>query len=444
MTAATQNSMVEELMSGYQTKVAEIQSRSSKVEEEILKQMSEVEERMETAATKEEVEESNIMMTILTDKLQDVRNRDRKEEKDFAESVFCLNGIINSMGNEYEEMTKLNAEEQAIIDKAKAVLSRAKQAHQKALEELETAKAAIFFRSGKIKTAEKEVGLCQTAIKRAEQGIIDAETRAKQMARKRLLSATMEQSLQEFQLQVSQTVEIMQKRMEEIHGQVEIVGARLKQSQITKEAAAEALTKLRQKMEDTEKELQQQESLLDTFVNGTPEYTSQETRISNIRNEVEVIRGLHNNSFILYQSKEKFVTELEIHLRSQTKLRDNQRMWITALRSDTEERVVTFRSRLEAMKAMSDMDIAKNLDKVGAKFDQSNATYMATAGAVAEDMRMDKVEDHPERQRMMDEVKRAQLKAVQEIRRREAKSLEDFEKKYNIDPMKSSFFEDVA
>src|SRR5262249_39586066 len=142
----------------------------------------------------------------------------------------------------------------------------------------------------------------------------------------------------------------------------------------------------------------------------------------------------------LFQSKEKFAAELEVHERTQQKLRDNQQMWITSLRSDTEERVVTFRSRLEAQKAVSDQDVAKNLDELGAEADQRNLEFMAAAGAAPDRLRMEKIEKHPKRLQDVAAVQAAQAEAVAAIRTREAKMIQYFKEKYGIDPTRSSFF----
>ena len=115
-------------------------------------------------------------------------------------------------------------------------------------------------------------------------------------------------------------------------------------------------------------------------------------------------------------------------------------MWITSLRSDTEERVVTFRSRLEAMKAASDQDVAKNLDALGAEADRRNAQYMATVGAASDRLRMEKVESHPKRIAEIAAIAAAQAEAIQQIRVREKAAIDHFKQLYGIDPTESSFF----
>src|SRR5262249_54844094 len=162
-----------------------------------------------------------------------------------------------------------------------------------------------------------------------------------------------------------------------------------------KEQAARALEKLDGDLNQQEAALKREEEILPTLENGTEAHAEQTAKISSLRAKVEEIRGRRNTAFVLFQSKEKFAAELEVHERTQQKLRDNQRMWITSLKSDTEERVVTFRSRLEAQKAVSDQDVAKNLDDLGAEADQRNIEFMAAAGAASDRLRMPKIENDP-------------------------------------------------
>ena len=122
------------------------------------------------------------------------------------------------------------------------------------------------------------------------------------------------------------------------------------------------------------------------------------------------------------------------------KLRDNQDAWITLLRSDTEERLTTFRSRLEAMKAMSDQEAAEKLDSLGTSLDKSNVDFMAKVGSASDRRRMDMVESQPDRIKRIEEARAAQAEAQAAIREREKAALDEFRERYGLDPLDSSFF----
>jgi len=287
---------------------------------------------------------------------------------------------------------------------------------------------------------DRAIEAAKQAIESANQRIVDAKAEVKQMVRQRLLHADIESSLQTFMKMVYDTVEIMRKRMEAINQQVTVVGQRKKAAFDIKEKAAQALEILDKQLGDGEVSLSNEEEVLASLTNGSPEYATQTTKISALRAQVEEIRGRRNTALVLYQSKERFAKELEIHEKAQIKLRDNQRAWITLLNSDTEERVITFKSKLEAMKAMSDQDIAVNLTGVGVQIDQTNAAYMAGVGAASDSYAMEMLEGQPDRVRRLAEIQAAQAEASAKIRDRFAVVLKEFRESYGIDPLDDSFF----
>lgn len=373
-------------------------------------------------------QERSTRMRVLETNLVELRKDAAQEEEDLAQAVFGLNALLESMGEDYSNLGQPSEAEQGMVGDAQARLATA----ETALEEAD--EVWFQFRRDNAKAE------AQTQIDSAKLELEQAKKEAARSARQRLLKADMEQSLQEFMLRVEKTTDIMQTRMGQLDQQLEIVANRKSEAFSIKEQAAETLQKLDEELTREQDSLAREEELLNALENGSPDHARQTQTISNLRADVEELRGRRNTALILFQSKEKFAAELEIHEKTQMKLRDNQRMWITSLRSDTEERVITFKSRLEAMKAAADQDIAKEMDDLGSAVDQSNAEYMAAVGAASDRLRMDKIEDHPERIAKMMEVQAAQAEALQRIIEREGQELEKFRKMYGIDPTKSSFF----
>ena len=401
-------------------------SRLEEKSPDYLGQMNDLQKKIDQATEIKDEKKRDIRMKVLEAELSKLREAVKQEEVDLAQAVFGLNAMIEQMGAEYDVLQKLSTAEQSLIDSSRRELEAAKELRARA-------ERKWFFRQSAIQKAE-------AGINTSEQKVSQAEVEAKRLMRQRLLKANMEESLQQFMYRVEKTVEIMEHRVETVVSELQNVASRKQEAFKTKEQAAKAIEVLDQKLNDSEAELKREEDMLDTLINGTPEHSQQTQKVSDLRAKVEDTRGRRNIALILFQSKEKFTAELEIHERSQMKLRDNLKMWITALKSDTEERLVTFRSRLEAMKAVSDQDIAKQLDDVGQEIDQRNAEYMAEVGAASDKLRMDRIEAHPERFAEMIKVQEAQAEAVQKIRIREAKAIEEFKKRYGIDPTKSSFF----
>ena len=421
----TTSDTLKNLLKDTEQAVATIESRSGKSAEFEL-QLADIQKKFEEADKISDKKERDIRIRVLQTSLEELRKDAAQEEKDLAQAVFGLNAMIESMGDEYASLNEFSKEEQSLIDSAKNALEEAKV--KRALAERKW-----FFRAKAIEKADK-------AIKDSEEGLKQAQIEARKMARNRLLNADMEQSLQNFMVKVEKTIQIMSRRMQEIEGQLKAVSVRKNVAFKVKEDAANALQKLDEVLNSQEADLKREEELVATMINGSPEHAAQTAKVSDLRAAVEKTRGERNTAFVLFQSKEKFAAELEIHERTQMKLRDNQRMWITCLKSDTEERLVTFKSRLEAMKAASDQNIAKTLDDLGAEADKRNAEYMATVGAASDRLRMDKIEKHPERVAEMAKAAASQAEAIQSIRVRESAAIEEFKKQYGIDPTKSSFF----
>jgi hypothetical protein len=388
-----------------------------------------IEAKYDEASKIKDQKERDLRIQILDADFRNLREAARQEEQDLAQAVFGLNAILEGMGQDYVQLGKMSSEEENLIKQAETKLEREK------LERLQAEQTwnILGRRDRAVKQAETE-------LREAEQGVQEAQTEARRRARQRLMSASMEQSLQDFMHRVSKTIQIMETRMVEIDKQLKSVAQRKTAAFDVKQKAAEALERLDEELNVSESDLKREEEALQTMINGTKEHADQTETVSNLRAKVEELRGRRNTAFVLFQSKEKFAAELEIHEKTQMKLRDNQRMWITSLKSDTEERIVTFRSRLEAMKAMADQDVAKQLDDLGAAVDQSNAEYMARAGSASDRVRMEKIEAHPERVAKIAQVQANQAEAIQQIRIRERDAIEKFKKQYGIDPTKSSFF----
>ena len=427
----TQKSMLDadqllnQLTGATEQAVEDIEAREQAVVD-MTQRFSELETEMDDAAKIRDERERDLRIKVLTADLGELRIDAEKEAEDLAQAVFGLNAMLESMGTEYAKLNELNREEKALLGRNELRLERAR-------KDLDSAEQRRFFKRRALADAKSELTF-------AEQALKDATTEARRTARQRLLKADIEASLQEFMLRVEKTIQIMEHRKAVIEQQLAAVSIKKLDAFKVKEQAARALEKLDQDLSTSEEQLRVEEDQFEALENGSADHAEQTQKISLLRAEVEDLRGRRNTALVLFQSKEKFAAELEVHERTQMKLRDNQRMWITALRSDTEERVVTFRSRLEAMKAMADQEIAKQLDDLGADVDQRNVEYMARSGAVSDELRMKRMEKHPQRVAEIAAARAAQAEAIQRIRQRERKLIEQFKEQYGLDPTTSSFF----
>ena len=405
--------------------VSRIDARTSDGQD-IGTQMDQVQKEIEEVAKIKDEQRRAVRMRVLTTNLEQLRADASKEEEDLAKAVFGLNAIIEKLGAAYNKMGELNSEEKQLIQLAETRLADAKR-------ELEEAGQKWFFKAAAITATKSEV-------ERAELAVSDSKSEANSRARKRLLSASFEESLQELQLRTSKAIKILEGRRAELENQLNVVGIRKITAFQVKEEAAQALNNLDQQLNDKEAELKNEEERLPGLENGSPEHAAQTAKISALKKAVEDLRGKRNAALVLFQSKEKFSKELETHEQVHQRLKDNVVMWITSLRSDTEERVVTFRSRLEAQKGLSDVNVAQELDKVTSAVDQRNLEFMVAAAGAADRLRMEKLEKHPERIKDVEAAKAAFAENIALIRKREEAMVEYFRKNYGIDPTESSFF----
>ena len=381
---------------------------------------------LDEAAKIENDEERRVRMRVLTTSLEEIRSRMPQDEKDLATAVFSLNGYLEGLGKEYKALGERNVGEQAIVDTAKQAVVDAEAAFT-------DAKASRFFRGTKVRNAEE-------ALATAKAGVSAAEAQADQLARTRLRSADTEQSLQVFQVYAQKIKTIIQERRKAVEAMIGVVTARKDAAFAIKAQAATALEKFDADLTRLEAELQGAEEKLSSLENGSSDHSAQSQIVSDLRVSVQEIGGRRNTAFAMFQSKETYCEEHEIHLISQRKMYDNLTLWMTVIQSDTEERVVTFRSWVEARKAASDQDAAQKIDKIGKEIDRQATEDMAAFGAASDRLRMERIKDHPKRMRDVARVQAAQAEATAQIRLEMGEAIAAFKEKYGIDPTASSFF----
>jgi hypothetical protein len=371
-------------------------------------------------------------LQILESNLEQLRADAAQEERDLAGAVFGLNAQIEGLGGEYSSLNELSPAEKSLIESAEQELAEAK-------AELEVAKGkwAIFG------IRARAVARANARIVAATPRVAEAQAEAKRRQRARLLSADMGASLQEIQLRASKTVQIMKRRHEDIKKQlVAVTAEKMRLLDVMKKASG-LVEKFDELIATKEGETREAEAKLSTLENGTAEHAEQNKLVSRLKAELEELIGGRNVALVSHQESDKFSKALEVDERTHIRLRDNLLMWITALEKDTEARVVTFNSRLEAMKASADQDIAKNIDTLGAATDKSNVTAMAAMGAASDRARVARFKEMPQRIRDIEKIAELQIEARGVVEREMHGLIEEWRGRYGIDPLATSFFTDA-
>jgi hypothetical protein len=390
-------------------------------------QMDKMEVGIQEAMEQKDKRQRQAKMAIIEGNASKLRQAVLQEEQDLAVAMVGLKEMMESIGLDYTALTEPSADELAIVTRAEAAIRQAE------FGQIEAGKS--WWRKG------VKIARAQQLLDYALSNLETAKTESQRLARSRLMNATLDRSLQHFTTQVARVVDIMTKRQAAIEVQLGKVAARRQQALTMKQQAAAKLTELDTKLNDEmEPKLQLALQELEGLTNGSAEYVAKESEVSQLRNEVENVRGSRNTALALYNSKERFANELQIHETAQRKLRDNQRIWIAVLKSDTQERLVTFASRLEAMKGMSDQQVAKGMDEIGTEIDGRNAETMARVGATSDKVRQEMFEAQPARVKRILSAMGAQQEAIAQMREREQAAMAEYHRRYGVDPKAESFF----
>ncbi len=404
---------------------AAVDRLTSSVGVSLIEQVNQLETQF-TEAGKLEGPQRDTRMQVLQATFAQVRAGFASDEKDLAQVVFGINALFEQLGEEYSKLQEPSAEEQAVMARAKEVLEAARAAAQSPSGGL----FGLFAKSNKAK-ADQALAEAEVAFKVAE----------KEVARKvrdRLMTASFEHSLQEYMLRVRKVIDLMRQRQKITEGEVKAVATRRAEAAKLQQAAAEALERIEAELQSAEQAQFAKEEEIKGLLNGSTERTVAETQLADLKAQTENLRGNRNIAMGVFQSKERFASELQVHEQAQIKLRDNQRLWIAVLQSDTEERVVTIKSRLEAQKALADQDVASELNAAGREIDKRNTLRMAEIGVASDNHALAMMESSPEALRQLEEIRAAQVEAQGKVRDRYQDLVEEFRNRYGIDPTQTS------
>ena len=170
-----------------------------------------LEQQMEEATKIDDAEERDLRMGVLKADFEVLRNELQQETEDLSQAVFGLNSLMNEMGQEYEDLMDPNESELQVVKKAKAAVSSA----ESKIRNIEDAAAWKFL----ITSRPKALREAREGLQRATAGVETANLQVKQMARERLMKASIEESLQQFMFKVEKTIGIMEMRRKEVQKQ---------------------------------------------------------------------------------------------------------------------------------------------------------------------------------------------------------------------------------
>lgn len=411
---------------GSKDKVDELKAKIEKKKSvDILSKLDEIEDKIETAAHDNKSQEE-IVGNIIDSNFETLNSDVKESEQDLQELMLHLRSMLDNAGGEFSKLQELNEEELKLVAKAKEELSDAESALRKA-EGMSNAWNILFgYKNSRVKSTKAELEKEIAELK-------EAEVEANKSYRNRLRNADMEESLQRIISQVQGMTGIIEEMVEDTDVQIQALKNRKELAFGTKEKAAEVMKARKADLENMEETLKREETALTELQNNSPEYTAQEKKIADLREQRAELKGKYNIALGIFQSKERFVEQIVVHLEAQTVTKNNLKQLIGQLKSDTEERVTTYESGLQLIQAATAQEAASIYEDAGAKTDQKITEIAAKVLVGSEKDRIERIKKHPQRMTELHSVLVGLAEATAKFKEQDKKLMKEHADKFGID-----------
>ena len=411
---------------GDDKKVKELKAKIEKRKGvDILSKLDDIESKIDSAATDNKSQEE-IISNIIDSNFDTINGDVQESEQDLQELMLHLRSMLDSCGGEFAKLQELNPEELKVVAEAKKKLAEAED-DLKDAEGMSNAWNILFgYKNSKIKNTKTEVT-------ETTNGLKNAEIEANKSYRNRLRNADMEESLHRIISQVQGMTGIIEEMVEDTDIQIQALKNRKELSFATKEKAAEVMKIRKTDLETLESQLKREESSLLELQNNSPEYTAQEKKIADMREQRAQLKGKYNIALGIFQSKERFVEQIVIHLEAQTVTKNNLKQLIGQLKSDTEERITTYESGLQLVKAATAQEAASIYEDAGAKTDQKITEIAAKILVGSEKDRITRIKKHPKRMTELHSVLVGLAEATAKFKEQDQKLMKEHSEKFGID-----------
>lgn len=410
---------------GDEKKVNELKAKIEKKKSiDYVSALDDIENKIESSAESKTGEE--IAKEIIDSNFESLNGNVQETEQDLQELMLHLRAMLDNAGGEFQKLQELNPEEQKWVENAKKDLAKAEEALKDA-EGMSNAWNILFgYKNSKVNSSKKE-------LTEAEQGVKDTEAKANKSYRDRLRNADLKESLDRIINQVQGMTSIIEDMVEDVDVQIQALKNRKELSFATKEKAAEAMKARKASLEELEEKLQKEETALAELQNNSPEYTEQEKKIADLREARAEMKGKYNIALGIFQSKERFVDQIVVHLEAQTITKNNLKQLIGQLKSDTEERITTYESGLQLVQSATAQEAASIYEDAGAKTDQKITEIAAKVLVGSEKDRIERVKKHPKRMSELHKVLVGMAEATAKFKAEDAKLMKEHAEKFGID-----------
>ena len=343
-----------------------VESLKAKIEKQagrdISSKLDAIESEIEKAVADNRPTE-DIVSGIIESNFETLNGDVESTEKDLQELMLHLRSMLDSCGGEFAKLQELNASEQKLVDDATSARQEAEVDAKRAQDMSDAWNILFGLKNRRVRNTKEELEQRIEALKAAE---VEAQKRY----RDRLKNADIGESLNRIISQVQGMVGIVEGMILDVDQQIVALKNRKELAFETKEKAAQVMEDRKADLEETEEKLKQAEIELSELPNNSPEYTEQEKKVADLKELRAELKGKFNIALGIFQSKERFVDQIVVHLEAQTTTKNNLKQLIGQLKSDTEERVATYESGLQLIQSATAQEAASMYEEAGVKTDQ--------------------------------------------------------------------------
>ncbi len=415
---------------GDQKKVEALKAKiEKKTSTDITSKLDKIEQEIEQAVADNRSTE-DIVSGIINANFETLNGDVDATEADLQELMLHLRSMLDSCGGEFGKLQELNDSELKLIELA----TKAREAAEREAADAENLSSAwniLFgYKNRKVKSTKED-------FEKKVEGLKNAEAEAQRRYRDRLKNADIGESLNRIISQVQGMVGIVENMILDVDKQISALKNRKELAFETKEKAARIMEERKVDLDDVEGKLKQSESELTELANNSPEYTAQEKKIADLKELRANLKGKFNIALGIFQSKERFVDQIVVHLEAQTTTKNNLKQLIGQLKSDTEERVTTYESGLQLIQSATAQEAASMYEEAGVKTDQKITEIAAKVLVGSEKDRITRVKKHPQRMTELHKVLVAMAEATAKYKEEDAKLMEQHSNKFGIDVSKT-------
>lgn len=366
-------------------------------------QITALQEELQKAMHIKNPQERQSKLNIIGARLEDLVKKDAEDQTTFAEKVRDLDNSLSIIDLEVDSYEKFTPEEQGWIDEAKSQLTKAE--------------GAWFFKADKKAKAETEIAA--------------AKQRAETARARRLQNATVEQSLNRYISSATAVKDQADARKTSAASQEVILQ---EQQLLTENELGQATLdaeELRAEVDRLEADKVDAERELNATNAGSPERHEAESKHREISGELDKALAQRDKTLGNIDALQKFLDQVTGSLGTQRKLKRNLEIVIQIIETGLDKRVPLIESRLDTMKTMETLKVARDVVGVGDDIDESNAEYMAQAANAADEFVTSYLEEQPDRIRKMREILAEQDENAREQAKRVNKLWEEYDAGYS-------------